>query len=75
VEGDLAYRGHDLRDLWRKGSGLTLRRLFVLIRSLPYESVTWSLVREDEEKALKPSVDKIRERQAHYARQREAANG
>ena len=75
MEGDLAFRGHDLRDLHRRGSGLTLRRLSVLIRSLPYESITWSLVREAEQKALKPTVDKIRERQAHYEQQREAANG
>jgi hypothetical protein len=73
VEGDLAFRGHDLRDLWRKGSGLTLRRLHVLIKSLPPEATLWAVLREEDEKAMKPTVDKIRERAAHYARQAEEA--
>lgn len=32
-------------------------------------------MRADEEKAAKPTVEQIRERQAHYDRQREAASG
>lgn len=75
MEADLAYRGHDLRDLWRKGSDLTLRRLFVLVRGLPVDAVVWGVIREAEAKALKPSVEKIRARQAHYDKQREAAHG
>lgn len=41
MEADLAFRGHDLRDLYRPGGGssrLTLRRLNVLVRHLPTES-------------------------------------
>jgi hypothetical protein len=53
---------------------MTLRRLGVLIRSLPPDSLLWSLVREAEEKALKPTVEQIRARAAHYAQQREATS-
>jgi hypothetical protein len=52
---------------------MTLRRAGVLIRSLPPDSLLWSLVREAEQKALKPTPEQIRERAAHYARQKEAA--
>jgi hypothetical protein len=67
VEADLAFRQIDLRDLYRKGSGMTLRRLHVLVRALPPDAVLWAVIREAEAKANKPSVDKIRERQAYYA--------
>ena len=50
---------------------MTPRRLLVLIRGLPYESILWTQVREAEAKALKPTAEQIRARQAHYDRQRE----
>jgi hypothetical protein len=62
-----------MRDLWRRGSGMTLRRLMVLIRALPGDGVLWSAVREAEKKALKPTVEQIRARAAHYAKQAEEA--
>lgn len=40
IEADLAYRGEDLRNLFRKGSQLTPRRLLVLIENLPPDSRT-----------------------------------
>lgn len=67
MEADLAYAGFDLRDLHRRGSGLTPRRLYLLIRRLPPESWTWALLEEEKQKALKPKPDQIRERQAYYA--------
>ncbi len=74
VEADLAFRQIDLRDLYRRGSGLTLRRLLVLVRGLPADAVLWDAMREAEAKALRPTVEKIRERQAHYARLKEVAS-
>lgn len=62
-----------MRDLWRKGSGLTLRRLGVLIRALPPEAVLWAVIREAEAKAAKPTVEQLRARAAHYAKQAEEA--
>lgn len=40
VEADLTrfYPGIDLRDVWRRGSGLTWRRLCALVAHLPAES-------------------------------------
>jgi hypothetical protein len=49
VEADLAFRGIDLRDLWR--GDLTWRRLAVLVAALPPESATKTAVRE----ALSPA--------------------
>lgn len=46
---------------------MTLRRLFVLIKALPYESPFWAEMRAAQERALKPTVEKIRERQAYWA--------
>lgn len=66
VEADLAFRGIDMRDLWRRGSGLTLRRLMVLIRALPPEAVLWAVMREAEEKSHKPTVEQIRAAAARY---------
>jgi hypothetical protein len=66
VEADLAYLGIDLRDLYRRGSGMTLRRLWVLIEGLPYESNTRTAARSSKDKSL-TSVDRLRERQAHYS--------
>lgn len=44
IEADLAYRGVDVRDLWR--GTLTLRRLGVLIEYLPPESATRTAMRD-----------------------------
>lgn len=73
VEADLAFRGIDLRDLNRRGSGMTLRRLLVLIRALPPGAVLWAVMREAEEKAHKPTPEQIRARAARYARPRPKA--
>lgn len=74
VEADLASEYHgpdsDLRNLWRPGSGLTLRRLAVLVFGLSPDSRTWRAYAAEQQKALKPTVEKIRDRQAHYDRQR-----
>lgn len=70
VEGDLAFRGIDLRDVYRPGSGMTLRRLWVLIRALPVDSPTWDAIRAETVQAQKPTTDLIRERAEHYARKR-----
>ena len=54
---------------------MTPRRLMVLVRALPADSMLWAVIRESEEKTLKPTAEKIRERQAHYAnRAKEAAS-
>lgn len=45
LEADLAFRGLDLRDLRRRGSGMTWRRLRVLISGLPPESLTLTALR------------------------------
>ena len=60
----------DLRSLYRRGSGLTLRRLSVLIKYLPPHSPLWPVLEAAEAKAQKPTTDRIRERQAHYNRKR-----
>lgn len=73
VEADLAYRGIDFRDLWRRGSGLTLRRLGVLVRGLPPDARLWAVLQAEHEKSLKPTPERIRERAEHYKRQRELA--
>lgn len=70
VEADLAFRGIDFRDLWRKGSGLTLRRLLVLVQALPPDSLTHSSVRAEQEAAL-TGIDRLREREAYYKRKSE----
>jgi hypothetical protein len=49
VEADLAFRGIDLRDLWR--GDLTWRRLAVLVAALPPESATKAAARD----ALSPA--------------------
>jgi hypothetical protein len=46
VEADLAFRGVDLRDLWRPGTHLTWRRLKVLVNNLPQESATQTAIRD-----------------------------
>lgn len=69
----MAFRGIDFRDLHRRGSGLTLRRLFVLLRAIPEDDPLWVEVREAEAKAQRPKPDQIRDRQAAFeARNRRA---
>lgn len=77
VEADLAFQGIDLRDLYRPGggaSGLTPRRLLVLIRGLPAPgpmgggAALWSALEQAEKQAQKPSAERIRERQEFYAK-------
>lgn len=46
VEADLAFRGVDLRDLWRPGRRLTWRRLAVLLAGLPQDSATHTVLRD-----------------------------
>ena len=69
----MAYRGIDLRDLWRRGSGLTPRRLLNLIRYLPYDDPVMALLRLDEERSQKATPDEIRDRAAVWKARREAA--
>lgn len=45
-----------------------MRRLLLLVKWLPYDSPLGEEWRAEQEKALKPTADKIRERQEHYAR-------
>lgn len=66
VEADLAFQQIDLRDVFRRGSGMTFRRLWVLIHGLPYDSNTKAGIRASQETSL-TSVDRLRARQAHYA--------
>lgn len=67
VEADLAFRGIDFRDLWRSGSGLTLRRLLVLVQALPPDSLTHLTINAQRESSL-VSADRLREREAFYNR-------
>jgi hypothetical protein len=77
----LAYRGIDLRDLYRRGSGLTPRRLLALISFLPYEDPVMVLLRADEEqeRSAKPTPDRIRDRARDFEernnRAREVSDG
>ena len=58
----MAYRGIDLRDFYRRGPGLTPRRLLNLIRWLPYDDPVHAILRDAEEKAQKPTAEVIRDR-------------
>ena len=55
-----------MRDLWRRGSGMSLRRLWVLVRALPEDALVRLELAEAEEKAAKPTPDLIRARQEAY---------
>ena len=46
---------------------MTLRRLFVLLRGLPYDGMFKTEMREAAEKALIPKADQIRAAAARYA--------
>lgn len=60
----------DLRSLYRKGSGMTLRRLLVLIRGLPSDSWLRAELDAAAEKADSESMlEQLRARQAHYNRE------
>lgn len=67
MEAALASQYHgtdgDLRSLYRRGSGMTLRRLWVLIQGLRYDSPFWAALEKAEQQS---TVDKLRARQAHY---------
>lgn len=64
----------DLRDLYRRGSGLTLRRLGVLIRNLPSDAALWDEVRGAQERAESDrKVSKLEDRQNSYQRRGGAA--
>ena len=68
----MAYQGIDSRDLYRRGSGMTLRRLGVLINALPPGCPLHLSVLEAQEKAKKPAADLIRQRQAEFERRNAA---
>lgn len=74
MEADLAFRGIDMRDMYRPGCDLTPRRLLVLIRGLPAEAPLWDQIRVADERADKQRVEaKIRERTDYYKRRKEVA--
>jgi hypothetical protein len=73
VEADLAFRGIDFRDLYRRGSGMTLRRMGVLLRGLPPDALLWHSMNAAEVQTQKPTPEQIRARQAHYDQQRGGA--
>jgi hypothetical protein len=60
------YANTDLRDLYRPGSGMTFRRLWVLLRTLPSDGWLWSSVNAVEQKATKATPEQIRARAEHY---------
>ena len=72
VEADLAFEGIDLRDLWRRGSGMSWRRLYVLVMGLPADARFREVLRAEAEKALIPTPDLIRQRQAEFERRNAA---
>jgi hypothetical protein len=53
---------------------MTLRRLFVLLKGLPPDSMFKVEVEVAAAKANRPSVEQIRARQAYYNQQREGAS-
>jgi hypothetical protein len=68
VEADLAFRGIDFRDYWLPRGGpsrLSMRRLFVLLKALPYESELHAAFRAARTKA---SAELLPSRRDHYAR-------
>lgn len=65
----MAFEGIDSRDLYRPGSGMTLRRLWVLIQALPWDSPLKVQVRDAQEKAKQATPDRLRSRQAEWEAQ------
>lgn len=66
MEADLAFRGVDFRDFWLPGGGesrLSMRRLFVLLRGFPAETVTHQRLRVEQERA---DATRKRGRMDHY---------
>jgi hypothetical protein len=68
----LAYQGIDFRDLYRRGSGMSLRRLMVLLRALPAEAPLWAELEAAAEAAKVAPADEIRERQQAFERRNAA---
>lgn len=70
VEADFAsaYNGPDadLRNLWLPGSGMTFRRAYSLLTQLPPYARVWEALQAEQEAALIPTADRIRERQRYY---------
>ena len=67
-------RGLDLRDLWRPGLQMTLRRVLLLIRALPPEATLWPRLEAAEKKAESDSlVARLRAKQAFYDKQAKEA--
>lgn len=64
----MAFQGLDFRDLWRPGSGMTPRRLWVLLKAMPADAPFRLAVAEEMEKAQKPKPDTIRDRSAEWKR-------
>lgn len=68
----MAFQGIDFRDLYRPGAGLTLRRLGVLLKALPYDSPLYEQLRREAEAAQVPKADEIRDRQAAWKARNDA---
>lgn len=68
MEADLAFRGIDFRDYWLPGGGpsrLSMRRLFVLMKALPYESELHGAFRAARARA---NAELLPSRRDYYAR-------
>lgn len=66
VEASLAHLGIDSRDIYRRGSGLSLRRLLVLIKALPADAPLWAAIEAAEERAKVAPAELVRQRQAAF---------
>lgn len=70
MEADLAFRGIDFRDYWLPGGGpsrLSVRRLWVLVLALPWDSATHTALRAEREHAER---DRLTSRRDYYAAKR-----
>ena len=68
MEADLAFQGIDLRDLYRPGSSMTLRRLRVLVDALPADALLRLRVAHAQKAADDAAkLARLRQRQSHYA--------
>ena len=68
----MAFQGVDVRDWFRPGSGLTLRRLLSLVRGLPHSAPLWRALEAAEEQEKKATPELIRERQAEWKARNDA---